>query len=385
METSSQFSRLLFVAMAMLCLGVGLARASEVWKWSGSYGDDTVELLIIGDIQVQQRSDPTSAFIHVTDTLNHADLVYANLEGMLVESTGYGADIHDKKWIHPGPQGVVALKSANVDVVGVANNVAYGRDNILETLRVLDEGGIAHVGAGTDIEEAHRPVIIERKGVTIGFLQYTARWYRQDEQIATATEAGVARLMSRDGVTIHPADLERVQNDIRKLRPRVDVIVVSQHNRDGATPMQFGPTPDKPRSRRDRTQAEEYQNQFAHIALDTGADLVFGHGTHTLQGVELYKGKPILYALGHSSFDQPGYEKATDGIFVRVVISGKKIVRVSFVPVTRDENNNVLMLDPAEGEGDRLVQLVKGVSDVPLKIQGQEVVLLDESARQTEQ
>ncbi len=385
METSSLFSRTLFVSIAMLCLGAGLAGASEVWKWSGSYGDDAVELLIIGDIQVQHRSDPTSAFVHVTETLNHADLVYANLEGMLVESKGYGIDILDKKWIHPGPQGVVALKSANVDVVGVANNVAYGRDNILETLRVLDEGGIAHVGAGSDIEEAHRPVIVERKGVTIGFLQYAARWYRQNEQIATATEAGVARLMSRDGVTIDPSDLERVQNDIRNLRPRVDVVVVSQHNRDGATALQFGPAPDKPRPRRDRTKAEEYQKQFAHVALDSGADLVFGHGTHTLQAVELCKRKPILYALGHSAFDQPGYEKATDGLVVRVVISGKRLARVSFVPVTRDENNNVLMLDPSKGEGDRLVQLVKSVSDVALKIEGQEVVLLDESARPTEQ
>ena len=54
------------------------------------------------------------------------------------------------------------------------------------------------------------------------------------------------------------------------------------------------------------------------MALDAGADLVFGHGTHTLQGVEVYRGKPILYALGHSAFDQPGYEKSTDGLVVRV-------------------------------------------------------------------
>ena len=122
-----------------------------------------------------------------------------------------------------------------------------------------------------------------------------------------------------------------------------------------------------------------YQKQFAHVAIDDGADLVFGHGTHTVQGVELYQGKPILYALGHSVFDQPGYEKATDGLVARIVVEEKKLVRVSFVPVTRDDNNDVLMLDPSTGEGARLVKIVKGVSgDLPLRIDGQEVVLLDE-------
>ncbi|HYU77427.1 MAG TPA: CapA family protein, partial [Vicinamibacterales bacterium] len=107
-------------------------------------------------------------------------------------------------------------------------------------------------------------------------------------------------------------------------------------------------------------------------------DLVFGHGTHTVQGVEVYNGKPILYAIGHSNFDQPGYENAKDGLVVRALIEGKRIRRVSFVPVTRDENNDVLMLDPSSPEGARLLQVIKGVSaSVPLRIDGQEVVLVD--------
>jgi hypothetical protein len=68
------------------------------------------------------------------------------------------------------------------------------------------------------------------------------------------------------------------------------------------------------------------------------------------------------------------------------VLQGKTLQRVSFVPVSRDGSNNVLMLDPASGEGARLVQVVKGVSgDTPLRIDGQEVVLLDrqrETSRQ---
>ena len=253
------------------------------------------------------------------------------------------------------------------------------------------------------MDAAHKPAIIERKGVKIGFLQYTARWYREEEQIATATLPGVARILSKDGATIDAGDLERLRADVRKLRPQVDVIVVSHHNRDGATPVQFDPSQQRqavpmtaptpraerpansnnpPRAAADRTKAEEYQKLFAHTALDTGADLVFGHGTHTVQGVELYNGKPILYAVGHSAFDQPGYEDSTDGMVVRVVIQGKNIQRVSFVPVTR-VNNDMVMLDPSSAGGQTLLKKVKNSSTLPLNIEGQEVIVLDKPVTTT--
>lgn len=368
--------------VALTCGAMSVGAAASAWQWSGSFGRKAVTLLIIGDIQVhQRRADPATAFVHLRDTLKQADLVYANLEGVLVKSQG-DSDIPDKKgWTHPGPNGVVALKAANVDVVGVANNVAYGRANILQTMRLLDDNSIAHAGAGANLDEAHRPAIVERKGVKFGFLQYTARWYREDEQLATADKAGVAKITSRDGVTIEPSDLDRLRADIRQLRSKADIVVVSHHNRDGGTPVQFGAPAPRSGAPADRTRAEAYQKQFAHVALDSGADVVFGHGTHTVQGVEVYKGKPILYAIGHSNFDQPGYENAKDGLVVRVVVQGKNVVRVSFVPVTRDAQNDVLMVDPAAGEGARLVGVIKGVSqDVDLKIEGQEVVLVDRAA-----
>jgi poly-gamma-glutamate synthesis protein (capsule biosynthesis protein) len=374
-------------AGTILALAASLFAAAEGWKWSGGYGDDAAELLILGDVQVRGRTDPASAFQHLRETLKQADLVYANLEGNLVPSKGRTVDIPDKKdWIHPGPEVALALEASHIDVVGVANNVAYGRANIVKTLEVLDARGILHAGAGKNLAEAHAPAMVERKGVRFGFLQYTARWYREEEQIATATEPGVARIKSVDGVTIDPGDFERMREDVRALRSKVDILVVSHHNRDGGTPVQFGPAAETPRGARpDRTRAEEYQKRFAHAALDGGADLVFGHGTHTVQGVELYQGKPILYAIGHSAFDQPGYEKSTDGLVVRVVIRNKSIVRVSFVPVTRDRQNNVKMLDPTTGEGLRLVTVVKGASgELPLEVDGQEVILLQRASSPTE-
>ena len=372
----------ILAALFALSLAV-TAGADAAWKWTGTFGDKAVEMLIIGDIQVHtRRADPVTAFNRMRDTMKKADLIYANLEGLLVKSAGTKIDIPDKpEWTHPGPDGVKALKASNVTVVGVANNVASGRDNILKSLGVLDANGIMHTGAGRNIDEAHKPAIVERKGVRIGFLQYTARWYQAKDMIATETEAGVAKIASLDGITIDPADLERMKADVRKLRPLVDIVVVSHHNRDGSTPVQFGAVKGTSAGR-DRAKTEEYQKTFAHTALDMGADLVFGHGTHTIQGVEVYNGKPILYAIGHSNFDQPGYEKSVDGLVARVVIQGKSIRRVSFVPVSRDANNDIYLLDPAEGEGAKLVQWVKERSITPpaLRIDGKEVVMFEKAA-----
>ena len=94
---------------------------------------------------------------------------------------------------------------------------------------------------------------------------------------------------------------------------------------------------------------------------------------------------PPYYAIGHSTFDQPGYEKSTDGMVARVVIQGKQIRRVSIVPVTRDGNNDVYLLDPSAGEGAKLVQWVKerSANPPPMRIDGHEVVLFDKAARAT--
>ncbi|MBI2833807.1 MAG: hypothetical protein HYX76_05205, partial [Acidobacteria bacterium] len=59
----------LWAAIATICLTAALAAAGGAWPWSGSYGDQAVSLLIIGDIQVQRRADPASAFVHLRETL----------------------------------------------------------------------------------------------------------------------------------------------------------------------------------------------------------------------------------------------------------------------------------------------------------------------------
>ncbi|HLK50354.1 MAG TPA: CapA family protein [Bryobacteraceae bacterium] len=377
---------------AIMITVAAVAGADGPWPWSGSYVNQTVQVLLVGDINVQKRADPAGVFQHVRDTLNQADLVYGNLEGLLVKSEGPDKDIPDKSgWQHIGPDAVRALKAGNIAVVGVANNVAYGGDNIRKSIAVLDANHVLHTGGGANLDQAHQPAIVTRKGTRFGFLQYTAKWYLEDHQIATATEPGVARILSSDGITVDPGDLNRLREDIRRLRPLVDVLIVTSHNRDGLAGRPNASAPASAESRPARpedlvspivlgkrfSQAEPYEKELAHAAIDAGADLVYGHGSHVLQGVEVYRDKPILYCVGNFAMDWVRMRPNREGMAIRLVADGRKLLRVSFVPTSRDDENNVVMLDPNSGEGEQLVQKVKSLSTAPLRIDGREVVLLE--------
>jgi len=379
--------------LAMVCNAS--AQNHDPWPWRTGNDAGAVTLLLLGDFNVQKREHPDDALVHVAATLNQVDLVYANLEGLLVPSRGADRDLPDKTgWTHPGPEEVQALRAGNIAAVGVANNVAYGRDNIMASLAVLDANGIVHTGAGKDITAAHQPAIIARRGVRFGFLQYTSKWYDEAEQMATDDAPGIARLKSPDGETLDPDDLRRLLDDIKRTRPLVDILVVATHTRDGqgrtgATPRVAQSSPPATANNADLysrlpvneklQEVEPYQKRLARIAIDAGADIVFGHGCHMLQAVETYKGKPIMHCLGNFASDWIRVRDYRDGLVVRVIIRDKKVSSVSLVPVTRDpEQNNVRLVAPDEEDGVRLYGRLQALSpDTQLTLQGRELVLLD--------
>jgi hypothetical protein len=93
-----------------------------------------------------------------------------------------------------------------------------------------------------------------------------------------------------------------------------------------------------------------------------------------LQGVEVYQGKSVLYCLGNFAMDWIRMKPNKEGMVARLVVENKRVTRLSLVPVTRDDQNNVLMLDPASGEGNRMIQKVKDLSTgIDLRIENQEV------------
>jgi hypothetical protein len=199
---------------------------------------------------------------------------------------------------------------------------------------------------------------------------------------------------SRNGTIVDPVDLNRIREDIVRLRPQVDILVVSSHNRDGmgreipesgpggdgegaaggasrdslVAPILLGPR---------FSQAEDYERELARAAIDAGAEIVYGHGSHVLQGVEIYKGKPVMYCLGNSATDWIRMRPNKEGMMARVAVRERHVSRVSLVPMTRDEENNVMMLDPSSAEGAKLREKLKGLSGgVTLGVIGREMILV---------
>ncbi len=74
-----------------------------------------------------------------------------------------------------------------------------------------------------------------------------------------------------------------------------------------------------------------YMTEIAHAAIDSGADIVMGHGAHSIQPFEIYKGRPIIYGMGNFSFDT-GHLGTRHGdwigLMIRVEIENKHVARV---------------------------------------------------------
>jgi poly-gamma-glutamate synthesis protein (capsule biosynthesis protein) len=74
------------------------------------------------------------------------------------------------------------------------------------------------------------------------------------------------------------------------------------------------------------------QRNLAHLAIDAGADLVIGNHPHWVGGMELYKGKPIWYALGNFVFDQSWSEPTMEGITLELTFRGTEMVQARMRP-----------------------------------------------------
>ncbi len=211
---------------------------------------------------------------------------------------------------------LTVLQNAHINSATLANNhsLDFGHPALSDTLRALDGAGIRHAGAGPDLAAASALAVSEVKGRRIGVLAFTDN---QPEWEATPARAGVWYC---------PIDLDddratHLLTAIGRARKACDMLVVSAH---------WGPNwgYEPPRGHR----------KFAHALIDHGADVVFGHSGHVFRGVELYRGRPILYCAGNFIDDYAVDEtERNDQSFVFVIDAGDSIRRIRLYPtVIRD-------------------------------------------------
>ena len=320
-------------------------------------------MLLTGDINLTNVTDPAKPFALVADTLHAEDVVFGNLEGCLSDAVDPYHYMSKAGWRNAGTAGAPALRLGGFDAVGCANNVTFGREAILESLAVLDELGVPHTGAGHDLTSARRPVVLERDGTRYGFLQYTSVFWPIGHQASDARRSegfdlfdkqydsgaglpdaplpheaavGVATIKAHTAYLPNPRTgempggpattltwpdpeyLAAFQEDVSALRERVDVLVTSHH---------WGI------SGSDDTQ--QYQVDVAHAAVDAGADLVIGHGPHVIQPIEVYKGKAVFYSLGNFHFGWEHMFGGWVGLAVKADVRDGEISSVRCVPVSR--------------------------------------------------
>lgn len=244
--------------------------------------------------------------------LQRADIAFCNLEGPLstrgtpapikFRRTAGGRQVQrHKEWIFGATAAEAAtLKNAGYDVVSLANNhsMDYGASGLADTWKALAENGIVSAGSGANLSQARRGVRVDKNGWRVRFLAYVA-----DETLpgttgfAAADETPGVVFVRSENKAPTPETLAQIKADIGAARRDSDAIVVSLH---------WG--------QELRRAPDDWQKSLAHAAVEAGATLVVGHHGHRLQGVEIYRGRPIFYSLGNFVFHTPETMSQPTGI-----------------------------------------------------------------------
>ena len=266
-------------------------------------------LIFTGDVmlsrgvrrQILEAGDLALPFRKMAPMLAAADIAFLNLESPFSDRGSYreGGLV-----FHAPPDTIAGLKLAGIAIASTANN--HARDcashGVEFTVAWLRAHGIEPVGSGESADAAHKGIVLPRHGVRFGFLGYTydqsnGNWKDIDPRIALADPKILCR-------------------DVKEMRKRADVVIVSMHHGIEYT---LKPT--------------AAQVAFAHAAIDAGATLVIGHHPHVVQPSESYRDGLIFYSLGNFIFDQYQRVETQHGEVVQISFVGRNILATHVMPV----------------------------------------------------
>lgn len=274
----------------------------------------TVTLAFVGDVMLAETPgrviragrDPLAPF---ADRLAAADVRIGNLE-CVVSDTGR-ADPEKPYSFRAHPRTIKILRR-HFDAVALANNHSgdYGPAAFADMLGRLEHAGIAYFGGGRTLAAAHRPWIVEKRGIRIALLGYNEffpRWFEAD--------------FDRPGVAW--SEDEQVKLDIERARrdAGADIVIPVMHwGWEG------------------ETRASDRQRQLARLMIDAGADAVIGGHPHVVQDIEIYKGRPVIYSLGNFVFDGFEAEETTTGWLITLAVDrhGATDFRVTTARIDRE-------------------------------------------------
>ena len=276
-----------------------------------------MKLLFVGDTMFERKLkemvlSSQNPLEHVAPVLKNYDYVCANLETVISEESA-GIPLAHKVFRLKSPvESLDILKSANISIVNLANNhtMDFEQGALLEELRLLDQKGIMHFGAGKDIDDAFAPLILDTKDGRIAFLGFN----RVETHRTKAGESSAGQAFFKQ-----PARMEQA---IRVAKKSADLVFVLPH---------WG--------KEYSTKVSEKQVYFGEKFIEWGADLVVGTHPHVVQESTIYQGKSIYYSLGNFCFSsgllRPGI---LDGQALGVEIKNKAIANLHLREVHLEES-----------------------------------------------
>jgi poly-gamma-glutamate synthesis protein (capsule biosynthesis protein) len=170
------------------------------------------------------------------------------------------------------------VKEMGFNIVSLANNhvMDLGIDGLKSTIKIIEDNGIQHCGAGMNSEEASRPAIIENEGYKIAvfaYCMYGNKWLGHVE-LAAKGQGGV-----------NPLHMDHVIADIKEAKRKYDFVIVMPH---WGREYRYEPLPECV--------------QMAKQMIEAGADAVLGSHPHQIQPMIKYKKGYICFSMGNFLF-----------------------------------------------------------------------------------
>ncbi|HYO30085.1 MAG TPA: CapA family protein [Thermomicrobiales bacterium] len=290
---------------------------------SGEGVEPAARIGIVGDIvpgrnvhiHMERYGDFTRPFQRVAPLLRGFDLTVANLEGNLSATLPQPENDHSFSFVS-SPAMLEGFALAGIDAVTLANNhtvwndEGWGVQGLLDTMAALEDAGLPYFGAGYDLTGARAPWRTTVAGTSVAWLGIDG--VTANYEVAPGVENGVVDFdagATSDRPGTNPYLSAQFLEDISSAAAAANAVIPYFHM--GAEYVGIPPA---------------WAVAGARAAIDAGATMVVTNHPHVIQGMEIYNGRPIVYAPGNFIIDQMWGVEVRSGYALEVLLRGDRVV-----------------------------------------------------------